>query len=323
MKQQNIFIVLIFLSAGIFSCAEKCSTAPVINAGRDTIVFNAESITLNAKTDAESGLWKIISGNDGVLANANSPQSVFSGSLNSSYSLVWESSNDCGTSTDTLKVGFQSHLTVDQMVEKIFWTTNSSFRVEASRAKFYFDPQGIKTSNPVNFVFVTHSHSDHNSKADIQKLSDANTIVVGPADCKFTGTCKEFISILPGETKDLGDNITVKAVPAYNIVKSSNHPKTKNWVGFIVTIDGVSIYHAGDTERIPEMKEIDCDIALLPLGQTYTMVSVADAAESAKDVKAEVAIPMHYPNNEGKLSDADTFKSLLEGKVKVVIKTRE
>ena len=98
---------------------------------------------------------------------------------------------------------------------------------------------------------------------------------------------------------------------------------TAKGLGYVICLDGVKVYHAGDTERIPEMKKIDCDIALLPLGQTYTMASVSDAAESAKDVKAEVAIPMHYGYAEGTAKDAETFKTLLEGIIKVVIKTKE
>jgi L-ascorbate metabolism protein UlaG (beta-lactamase superfamily) len=323
MKTQNIFILILFFTIAFFSCTEKCTTAPVISAGNDTIIFNAESITLNAKTDADSGLWKIISGDEGVLADAHSSKSVFSGSINNKYKLLWESSNDCGTSTDTMNVGFQSHVTVDQMVENIHWIQQSCFRIDGLSKTVYTDPQAIKANSKIaDLIVITHSHGDHFSAVDIKRICNENTIVMGPADCKYTGTCKEFITILPGETRDLGGNLIVKAVPAYNIVKTM-HPKSNKWVGYVVTIDGVTFYHAGDTERIPEMKDIDCDIAMLPLGQVYTMVSVADAAESAKDVKAEVAIPMHYGSAEGKAADADTFKSLLDGQIKVVIKTKE
>jgi L-ascorbate metabolism protein UlaG (beta-lactamase superfamily) len=324
MKTQNIFIVLIFLFISFFSCNEKCSTAPVINAGTDTIIFNAESVTLNAKTDAGSGSWKIVSGTDGVLADANSSHSLFSGSINNSYTLVWESTNDCGTSIDTLKIGFQSKLTVDQMVDSLVWIQQSCFRMKGTGVTIYFDPQAIKAnSKPADYILITHSHGDHFAPGEIKKIATEKTVIYGPASCKYTGVCKEFITVLPGDIISVLPNLQIKAVAAYNIVRASWHPKAANNVGFVVTLDGVTVYHAGDTERIPEMKDIDCDIALLPLGQTYTMVSVADAAESAKDVKAEVAIPMHYGSAEGTAKDAETFKSLLEGQIKVVIKTRE
>jgi len=259
MKHLNIFFALFFLLITLLSGAEKCSTAPVISAG-----------------------------------------------------------------TDTIQIGFQSKLTVDQMVENLCWIQQSCFMMSGEGVTIYFDPQSIKAgSKPADFILITHNHGDHNSPGEIKKIANENTIIIGSASCKYTGVCKEFITVLPGDIKSVLPNLQIKAVPAYNIVKASLHPKAANNVGFVVTLDGVSVYHAGDTERIPEMKDIDCDVALLPLGQTYTMASVADAAESAKDVKAEVAIPMHYGGAEGKVADADTFKSLLDGQVKVVIKTKE
>jgi L-ascorbate metabolism protein UlaG (beta-lactamase superfamily) len=114
-------------------------------------------------------------------------------------------------------------------------------------------------------------------------------------------------------------NIQIEAVPAYNIVKTNYHPKEKKYVGYIITVEGVRIYHAGDTERIPEMKEFTCDIVLLPLGQTYTMNTVEEAAEAALDVKAKFAIPIHYGMYEGKMEDAIKFAELLKDKIQVVI----
>jgi L-ascorbate metabolism protein UlaG (beta-lactamase superfamily) len=109
-------------------------------------------------------------------------------------------------------------------------------------------------------------------------------------------------------------------VPVYNVVKTNFHPNQNNWVGYIITVDRVRIYHAGDTERIPEMMTFSRDIAMLPLGQTYTMNSVEDAAKAAIDVKAKTAIPIHYDMYEGAKADAEMFKKLQEGMVTVVIK---
>ena len=107
------------------------------------------------------------------------------------------------------------------------------------------------------------------------------------------------------------------------MTKTQFHPKANNWVGYLLTIDGVKIYHFGDTERIPEMKNIVCDIALLPLGQKYTMNSVQEAADAALDARAKIAIPIHYGLYEGKAADADAFAALLKGKITVVIKPNE
>jgi L-ascorbate metabolism protein UlaG (beta-lactamase superfamily) len=119
------------------------------------------------------------------------------------------------------------------------------------------------------------------------------------------------------------DGILIEAVPAYNIVKTNFHPKANNWVGYILTIDKIRIYHTGDTERIPEMKNMACDIILLPLGQTYTMNSVEEAAEATLDVKAKIAIPIHFGLYEGKAEDAQKFQALLKVKVKVIIKQKQ
>jgi len=209
---------------------------------------------------------------------------------------------------------------VYEMVSKIHWIQQSCFKIDVPKCKVYIDPYSITQTDQANIILITHAHGDHFSPDDINKLTGPNTILIAPAECNYTGPAKRII-LLPGEEYKV-KGIKIKAVPAYNITKTDYHPKSNNWVGYLTTINGVTIYHAGDTERIPEMKDFRCDIALLPLGQTYTMNSVADAAESAKDVRAMVAIPMHYAMWEGTEADAQTFKEMLKGYVKVVIKTK-
>ena len=210
---------------------------------------------------------------------------------------------------------------INEMVQNIHWIQQSCFRIDGHKSKIYIDPLSITQTDVADIILITHAHGDHFSPDDIAKLVGPNTIIIAPADCNYTGTAKRIV-LKPGELYFAKNCIKIKAVPAYDIVKTDYHPKSNNWVGYVLTMNGVSIYHAGDTERIPEMKSIYCDIALLPLGQTYTMNSVADAAESAKDVHAKVAIPMHFGFYEGTEADAQTFKSLLDGKIKVVIKTK-
>jgi L-ascorbate metabolism protein UlaG (beta-lactamase superfamily) len=216
-----------------------------------------------------------------------------------------------------LKFGY-----VNQMVRNIHWIQQSCFKIEGCRYKIYTDPLSITKTDEANIILITHPHGDHFSPDDIAKLTGPKTIIIAPADCNYTGTAK-LISLKPGQEYRADRNVKIKAVPAYNITKTQYHPKSNNWVGYLITINGVTIYHAGDTERIPEMKDFSCDIALLPLGQTYTMNSVEDAVESAKDVKAMVAIPMHLGYYEGTEDDAILFKELLKGIVKVDIKQKE
>jgi L-ascorbate metabolism protein UlaG (beta-lactamase superfamily) len=228
----------------------------------------------------------------------------------------------CGRVSETMNLNHGQCLGLKQMVSRIHWIEQACFRIEGPKIKIYTDPLAITQTDSADVILITHPHEDHFSIPDIDKVTSSKAIIIAPADCAYTGIYAKFISLKPGDEYIVNKCIKIKAVPAYNITKTQFHPKSNNWVGYLITINGVTIYHAGDTERIPEMKDMSCDIALLPLGQTYTMNSVADAAESAKDVKAKVAIPMHYGLYEGTEADAATFKSLLSGVINVVIKTK-
>ena len=209
---------------------------------------------------------------------------------------------------------------VNRMVGNIHWIQQSCFKIEAPNEKIYTDPLSVTKTDEADIILITHPHGDHFSPADIDKLTGPHTVLIAPAGCDYTGTAKRVI-LKPGEVYVSKKGIKIKAVPAYNIVKTQFHPQGNNWVGYVITVNGVTIYHAGDTERIPEMQDIRCDIAMLPLGQVYTMNSVEEAAEAARDINAMVAIPMHFGLYEGTGADAQTFKDLLDGYVKVVIKT--
>lgn len=215
----------------------------------------------------------------------------------------------------------------EEMVAKAHWLgKQASVKIEAGDKIIYIDPfQIAEAANDADIVLVTHKHDDHFSPGDIERVAKAETVFIAPQDCAKTIENKfnsQVIIAEPGMSTTV-DEIQIEAVPAYNVVKTKYHPKESNWVGYILTIDGVRIYHAGDTERIPEMKEFTCDIAMVPLGQTYTMNSVEEAAEAVLDVQAKIAIPIHYGMYEGKPEDAQKFAELLEGKVQVIIQENE
>ena len=106
-------------------------------------------------------------------------------------------------------------------------------------------------------------------------------------------------------------------MPSYNRDKDF-HPKQKAWLGFIVEVDGVKIYHAGDTDFIPEMKDLKVDIALLPVSGTYVMTA-EQAVEAALAIQPKLAIPMHYGAIVGDDKDALAFKESLKGNIDVLI----
>ena len=211
--------------------------------------------------------------------------------------------------------------TPDKMVKNIHWFGQAAVKIDAGDQVIYIDPYRIKKKDKADIVLITHSHSDHLSPADVSKVLTENTVLIAPKDCiqQLEELSKSKVIVLePGENFTV-KGILIEAVPAYNIVKKEFHPKKNKWVGYVMSIEGVRIYHSGDTERIPEMKDFSCDIAMLPLGQTYTMNSVKEAAESAQDVKAKIAIPIHYGLYEGTAEDAEEFKEILADKIEVII----
>lgn len=214
------------------------------------------------------------------------------------------------------------NLTPQQMAEKIDWIGQSAVRINIDDKIIYIDPYQIKHADKADIILITHSHADHFSVDDILKIAGENTIFIAARDCvpEIEKISKSKIVVLEPGMKTNLENILVEAVAAYNIVKTNYHPPKNKWAGYILTIDGIRIYHAGDTERIPEMKEFVCDIAMLPLGQTFTMNSVSEAAEAALDVQAKIALPIHYGLYEGTMEDAEVFKKLLKDKIQVIIK---
>ena len=118
------------------------------------------------------------------------------------------------------------------------------------------------------------------------------------------GVAGEVRVLAAGERTEVGE-VTIEAVPAYNVSKTY-HPKSAGGLGFIVTWGEERLYFAGDTDRIPEMAEIECDVALLPIGGTYTM-DVEEAVQAAADISPRVAVPMHERS-----ADPEQFRSLCE-----------
>ena len=162
---------------------------------------------------------------------------------------------------------------------------------------------------------ITHEHFDHCSPEDVAKIQKSGSVIVTEKDsgAKLSGDVR-IVEV--GDTLAI-DDVTVEAVPAYNTNKDF-HPKSKGWLGFIVEVDGVRVYHAGDTDFIPEMKDFSVDIALLPVSGTYVMTA-DEAVEAALAINPKIAIPMHYGAIVGGEQDAESFKAALEGKVEVRI----
>lgn len=202
---------------------------------------------------------------------------------------------------------------------EISWLGNSGFLINNGK-NIYIDPYNMKSEKKADIILITHSHYDHCSIADISKIIKQGTIIVLPANVqsKITKFDQEISMQVaePGDKIDLG-NVKLDVVNAYNTDKEF-HPQQENWLGFVIKIENVIIYHAGDTDIIPEMEKLtgygkqgNEFIALLPVGGKYTM-DAEQAAKAATIIKPTLAIPMHYASVAGTEEDAKKFCQLCQ-----------
>lgn len=192
--------------------------------------------------------------------------------------------------------------------------------IQEQSMNIYLDPFQLPEDSPkADLILITHEHHDHCSVKDVANLVTPETIIVTTPDCisKLANLeFKDIKTVEPGDKLSVNE-IGIEAVPAYNTNKQF-HPKEQGWVGFILTIQGKRIYHAGDTDRIPEMKTFkNIDIAFLPVSGTYVMTA-EEAVDACKDLNPKVAIPMHYGSIVGSKNDAEHFKEKASCKVIVL-----
>ncbi len=200
------------------------------------------------------------------------------------------------------------------MLDKLTWLGHASFRIDGQK-RVYIDPWKISAGPAADLVLVSHSHYDHYSQEDIDKISGPNTVLVTVKEvADKAGGNVEIVE--PGDTTEvLG--IKIEAPPAYNISKQF-HPKANGWIGFVVEMGGKRLYYAGDTDIVPEMRDLlNIDVALLPVGGTYTM-NANEAAEAAKIIKPGVAVPYHWGDIVGSANDAQRFARMYGGKVEIL-----
>jgi L-ascorbate metabolism protein UlaG (beta-lactamase superfamily) len=200
---------------------------------------------------------------------------------------------------------------------------HASFQLVSSK-RIYIDPYIIpKNPEKADFVFVTHEHFDHLDVNNVMKLSNSNTMLIAPPDCTSKVNKVKSKNVKPKESFEL-DEIKVETIEAYNINKFRSpgqpfHPKDKNWVGYVITINNTRIYHAGDTDFIPEMKNLkNIDVALVPIGGYYTM-DLKEAAEAVNTIKPKIVVPMHYNTFPEIKADPKKFANLIDKNIEVKI----
>lgn len=197
------------------------------------------------------------------------------------------------------------------MLENIHWLGHDSFRFDGS-VTVYVDPWKLPAGQPpADVILVTHEHFDHLSLPDVEALAGPETVVVGPASVTAQVRGPATVTLAAGECETVR-GVAVTAVPAYNLDKfrapgQPYHPRAAGHVGYVFALDGVRYYHAGDTDAIPEMATVSCDVALLPVGGTFTM-TWEEAAGACEVIDAAAVVPMHYGEVVGGVRDAERFR---------------
>lgn len=200
------------------------------------------------------------------------------------------------------------------MLENVYHLGHASIKIKKN-VTIYIDPFNIKESSyDGDFIFCTHSHFDHLSINDIKKILKPSSFLIVPeeAEDKVSELQIKILTVEPGKQYSIG-SLLFSTTYAYNIGKQF-HPKEKKWVGYIIQIDNTRYYIAGDTDSVPEIQNLNVDVAFLPVGGTYTM-NWKEAAILANKLKPKYAIPIHFGDVVGSISDAKSFIGELQSPI--------
>ncbi len=198
----------------------------------------------------------------------------------------------------------------------ITWTGHAGFKILHGNKKMYIDP--YKLSNKYENIFdadivlITHNHFDHLSIEDLKNIINERTVIVSAQECLSqlkSLKVKDLIGIDPRNNEKL-DDLVVEAVPAYNVNKDF-HPKDDKKIGFILKFGNDRIYHTGDSDIIPEMKDTNPTIVLIPVSGTYVMTAEEASKAVNELINPKIAIPMHYGTIVGNKEDAIRFSELV------------
>jgi L-ascorbate metabolism protein UlaG (beta-lactamase superfamily) len=217
------------------------------------------------------------------------------------------------------------HILSAMLLDSVDWLGHSGFRIRAGRATVYIDPYRVANGAPqADLILVTHGHYDHFSPQDVERLSHKETCFIGPASVveRVGGSA---ISVAPGDEvePDGVPGVFVRAIAAYNTSKRDQegnvfHPREAGFVGYDLNVRGERIYHAGDTDVIPEMDQVaGVDVALLPVSGVYVMTA-EEAAEAARRIQPRVAVPMHWGEHIGSYEDAARFAEKAPVEVRIM-----
>lgn len=196
-------------------------------------------------------------------------------------------------------------------LDGITWFRGSSVRIRREGLEIHIDPIGVDEDSDADFVLLTHPHFDNFSESDIARVRGDRTIIFAPASMKKQLDDADHF-MRPGDMVQV-EGFDVLAVPAHNVGKKF-HTSADSWLGYVFTIGDTTFYHAGDTDFLPSMAQIRCDVAFLPVGGHYTM-GIEDAARAGQACGASVIIPIHWGDPHGKPEDIERLRELFPGTV--------
>jgi L-ascorbate metabolism protein UlaG (beta-lactamase superfamily) len=194
------------------------------------------------------------------------------------------------------------------MLEKFTWYKQSAYKWKGEGITIYIDPWGLRAQEePADVIFITHAHADHFEPTDIEKIRKPTTQFVAPRDVadNLKGNVK---AIKPGESLDVA-GVKFATVPAYSTVEHrlQTHPKSNNWVGYILSLDGHRYWFSGDGDPNPDIEQVKTDVALICIGGDPYVMNASEAAGVVKKIKPQLAVPNHYGFVVGVPSDGEKF----------------
>lgn len=203
---------------------------------------------------------------------------------------------------------------MNELVDGITWFRGSSVRIRRAGLEVHVDPSAVDEPSEADYILLTHPHFDNFSEEAIERLRTPDTVVMAPASMKKLLEDGDHF-LRPGDMLQL-EGLDLLAVPAHNVDKRFHLPE-QGWLGYVFTVGGVTYYHAGDTDFLPSMFGIRCDVAFLPCGGHYTMGPV-DAARAGEACGASVVVPIHWGDPHGTREDAASIADRFSGDVQIL-----
>lgn len=208
---------------------------------------------------------------------------------------------------------------MDDILRGVTWFKHSSVRIRRGGTEIFVDPSGIGEDGEADYVLLTHPHDENFSEQDIARIRGQDTVVIAPASMKRQLHEPDHL-LRPGDLLQL-QNVDVLAVPAYNRTRTF-HPPDSGWLGYVFTVGAVDYYHAGHTDYLESMDQIQCDVALLPCDGRQTM-GPADAARVAEACGAQVVVPIHWSDAMEGREVAEIISRQFRGRVVILERTSD